>query len=218
MWFGNKQCAGPARAGESSQATGFGVAVLPCLRTTKDTAAPTRRFRHGCSGPPYRRPASSGPGVRSRGWGGRSLGHAPGDAPRPLCPLKLSQSARPAALANTFPRRAICDSESPNTFSLLVTTIGRMASRASHGGGGDGHHGALGFGVGLGADDGDAAAAVVPALDISPGQRRSLGTPHPPSERSHQGQVKLAPLSGLLGRLNAAAAATGLDGGEGAGL
>ena len=37
-----------------------------------------------------------------------------------------------------------------------------------HGGGGDGHHGAGRFHVGLGADEGDAAAAVIPALDISP--------------------------------------------------
>ena len=37
-----------------------------------DTAAPTRRIRRGCSGRPFRRPASSGPGVRSRGWARRS--------------------------------------------------------------------------------------------------------------------------------------------------
>ena len=36
-----------------------------------------------------------------------------------------------------------------------------------HGGGGDGHHGASRFHVGLGADHGDAAAAIVPALDVA---------------------------------------------------
>ena len=35
----------------------------------------------------------------------------------------------------------------------------------------DGHHGAGSLHVGLGADDGDAAAAVVPALHVAPGQR-----------------------------------------------
>ena len=35
---------------------------------TKDTVVSTRRIRHGYSGRPYRRPASSGHGVRSRGW------------------------------------------------------------------------------------------------------------------------------------------------------
>ena len=49
---------------------------------------------------------------------------------RPLWPLKNSQSTRPAALAITFTRRAICDSDSPNTFLLLATPAGRMASNA----------------------------------------------------------------------------------------
>ena len=43
------------------------------------------------------------------------LGHAPGHPP--LWPLKNSQSERPAALAIAFTRRAIYDSDSPNTSS-----------------------------------------------------------------------------------------------------
>ena len=66
--------------------------------------------------------------------GGRAvLGHAAGRRAmptRPLWPLKNSQSARPAALAITFTRRAICDSDSPNTFTLPPTSAGRMASSA----------------------------------------------------------------------------------------
>ena len=50
---------------------------------------------------------------------------------RPLWPMKNSQSARPAALAIAFTRRAICDSDHPNTFSLPSTPAGRMAFRAS---------------------------------------------------------------------------------------
>ena len=73
----------------------------------------------------------------------------------------------------------------------------------------------LGLDVGLGADDGDAAAAVVPALHVSPGQRRRLGTTQPcVGQRGHQSHVEPSPFLGLLGRLNAVAAATGLDGGE----
>ena len=49
---------------------------------------------------------------------------------RPPWPLKNSQSASLAALAMTFTRRAIWDSDSPNTFSSLATPAGRMVLRA----------------------------------------------------------------------------------------
>ena len=49
---------------------------------------------------------------------------------RPLCPLKNSQSVKPAALAMAFTHREICDSDRPKTFSLLATPAGRMASKA----------------------------------------------------------------------------------------
>ena len=90
---------------------------------------------------------------------------------RPPCLLKNCQSANPAALAIAFTRRAIWDSDSTNTLTSPATPAGLIASRALHGGGGDGHHGALGLDVGLGANDGDAAAAVVPALHVAPGER-----------------------------------------------
>ena len=56
--------------------------------------------------------------------GGRVvLGHAPGHVrPCPLWPLKDFQFSNPAALAMAFTRRAIWDSDSPKTFSLLATT------------------------------------------------------------------------------------------------
>ena len=48
-----------------------------------------------------------------------------------LWPLKNSQSARPAALAMIFTRRAICDSDSPNTFTSPPTpTAGSRPGRA----------------------------------------------------------------------------------------
>ena len=49
---------------------------------------------------------------------------------RPLWPLKNSQSANPAALAMAFTRRAICDSDSPNTFTSPPAPAGRMAFKA----------------------------------------------------------------------------------------
>ena len=49
---------------------------------------------------------------------------------RPLCPLKNSQFSNPAALAIAFTRRAIWDSDSPNTFPLPPTPAGQMASSA----------------------------------------------------------------------------------------
>ena len=142
----------------------------------KGTSVPTLRFRRGYSGRPCRRPVSSGPGVRSRGWARRS-GPCAGPCRRARCGrLKNSQSARPAALATAFTRRAICDSDSPNTSTLPPIPAGRMASRARMAAGGDGHHRALGLGVGLRTDHRDAAGAVLPALHVAPGERRRFGT------------------------------------------
>ena len=90
----------------------------PYLKVAQGRSGGSRR---GCSGRPCRRPASSGPGVRSRGWARRSGPCGVPCATRPLCPLKSSQSARPAALAMTLTRRAICDSESRNTFTSPPT-------------------------------------------------------------------------------------------------
>ena len=92
-----------------------------------DTAKPIRRIRRGCSGRPCRRPASSGPGIRSHGWARRS-GPCSGPSP-PLWPLKNSQSERPAALAIAFTRRAIYDSDSPNTSSSLAWRWGLASCR-----------------------------------------------------------------------------------------
>ena len=95
-----------------------------------DTAEPTRRIRRGCNGRPCRRPTSSDLGVRSRGWERRS-GPCAGPCRRGRCgPLKYSQFSNPAALAIAFTRRAIWDSESPNTFSPPPAPAGRMAERA----------------------------------------------------------------------------------------
>ena len=137
---------------------------------------------------------------------------------RPLCPLKNSQfgqTPRPWPIA--FTRRAICDSDSPNTFCLTTNTgrpdgvqsfhcgMGVMATTAP-----------CSFRVGLGADHGDAAAAVVPALGVAPGQRRRLGLRrNPPSDRTAtRARSKRARSAACSGRFEAAAALAGLDGGD----
>ena len=53
-------------------------------RSAIGNAAPTRRFRRECSGRPRCRPASSGPGARSRGWERRS-GPCAGPCRRARC-------------------------------------------------------------------------------------------------------------------------------------
>ena len=131
---------------------------------------------------------------------------------RPLWSLKNSQSGRPAALAMTFTRRAICDSDSPDTLFPRPPAGWRPVPASPRG---DGHHRALGLHVGLGANDGEAAAAVVPALHVAPGEGGSFAAAQTGvGQRRHQGQVNLTPFGGLLGGLDAAATPAGLDGGE----
>ena len=134
---------------------------------------------------------------------------------RPLCPLKNSQSANPAALATTFTRRAICDSDNPNTFCLPSTPAGRMAESACMAAGVMATTAPRASASVLGADHGEAAAAVVPAPHVAPSQRGRLGAPQPRvGQDGHQGDVELGPFGGLFRCLNAAAALAGLDGGE----
>ena len=91
---------------------------------------------------------------------------------RPLWPLKNSQSARPAALAIAFTRRAIWDSDSPNTFTSLATPAGRIAERAP-----------MAAGV---------MATVAPWASASVLERMTVMRPLPPS------QLCAALVSGLL--------------------
>ena len=90
----------------------------------KVTQGRTGALAAGVAADQCRRPASSGP------WRSISSVGAPFWAirrampTRPLWPLKNSQSASPAALAITFTRRAICDSDSPNTFCPPPTPAG----------------------------------------------------------------------------------------------
>ena len=137
---------------------------------------------------------------------------------RPLWPMKNSQSARLAALAIAFTRRAICDSDHPNTFSLPSTPAGRMAFRAS-----------MAAGV-MATTVPWASASVLERTTVTPPLASSQRCTSPQvsrrlraaqagvGQRHHQGHVKLPPLSRLIRRLCAAAAPSGLDGGEGAGL
>ena len=134
---------------------------------------------------------------------------------RPLWPLKNSQSARPAARATAFTRRAIWDSDNPNTFAPPPTPDGRMASSAR-------------MAAGVTATTAPwASVSVLERMTVMrplpssqrwaspPGQRPCLGTPQSPvGQHGHQGQVEAGAFSRLRGRFHAAAAATGLDGGE----
>ena len=100
---------------------------------------------------------------------------------------------------------------------LLLATSAQWPDgiQGRHGGGRDGDHGATSsLHIGLGADDGDATAAVVPALHVAPGERLSLGAAQSGvGQRRHQGQVEPGPLGGLLRRFEASTAKAGLDGG-----
>ena len=86
---------------------------------------------------------------------------------RPLWPLKNSQSANPAAWAIPLTRRGDLRFRQPEHLHLTTSARRPDGVQSLHGGGSDGHHGALGLDVGLGADDGDAAAAVIPILSES---------------------------------------------------
>ena len=115
----------------------------------------------------------------------------------------------------TFTRRAICDSDNPNTFTSPPTPSGRMAFRAR-------------MAAGVMATTAPAASTSVlermtvmrplpsvPALDVAPGQRGRLGAPQSTvGQHGHQGQVEPRSLSRLLGRLHAAAAGTRFRSGE----
>ena len=84
-----------------------------------------------------------------------------------------------------------------------------------HGGGGDGHHRALSLGIGLRTDYRDAAAAVLPALHVAPGQRCGLGAPQSRvGEPGGQGYVELPPSLSLFRRYHPSRPLAWLDGGE----
>ena len=126
---------------------------------------------------------------------------------RPLWPLKNSQSVNPAALAITFTRRAICDSDNPNTFTSPPTPTGRRASKAP-----------LAAGV-MATTAPWASASVLERITVTrplpSSQRRRLGPAESGvGQRGHQGHVESPPLLGLLRGFEAAAAPAGLDGGE----
>ena len=181
---------------------------------TTSTAARTRRTRRGCSGRPCRRPASSGPGARSRGWGA-VVGHAAGHADSPAVAAEELPILQPRGLGDGLDSPGDLGLGQPEHPHITASADRPDSGERVHGGGRDGHSGALGLGVGLRADHGDAAGAVVPALHVAPSQRRRLGAPQPRvGEHGHQGHVKLGPFRGPFRGFEAAAAPTGLDGGE----
>ena len=89
---------------------------------------------------------------------------------RPLWPLKNSQSANPRGPGDGLHPPGDLRLRPPEHLLPATNPLRPDGGKRGHGGGGDGHHGALGLGVGLGADHGDAAAAVVPALHVAPGE------------------------------------------------
>ena len=89
-----------------------------------------------------------------------------------------------------------------------------MASRAFIAAGVMATTAALGFDVGLGVDHGDAAAAVVPAHNVAPGQRSHLAATQPPSDNTDTRARSNLAHSAVCSDVSMLPAATGLDGGE----
>ena len=145
---------------------------------------------------------------RSISWVGAPFcGHATGHAHPPAVAAETLPVGKTSGLGDYLHPPGDLRLRQPEYLLLVANARRSDGFQRFHGGGSDGHHGALGFGVGLGADHGDAAAAVVPALGVSPGKRRRLGTTQPPvGQHGHQGQVEAGALGGLLKRFEAAAA------------
>jgi len=161
--------------------------------------------------------------------GGAVLGHAPGHAHPPAVAAEELPIVQPRGPGDGLDPPGDLRLRQPEHLHLTTSARRPDGGKRPHGGGGDGHHGALGLGVGLGAYDGDAARSIVPALDVAPGQRGGLGAAQSRvGEHGHQGQVKLPPLGSLRRSLGPTPAFARLHrgepddgehvGGEGAGL
>ena len=59
------------------------------------------------------------------------MGHAPGHADAPAVAAEELPILQPRSWAIAFTRRAICDSDNPNTLASLLAPAGRMAKSAS---------------------------------------------------------------------------------------
>ena len=97
-----------------------------CIEHLIGTAAPTRRTRRGCSGRPCRRPASSGPGVQSRGWERRS---GPCAGPSPAVAAEKLPVGKASGLGNRLHPPGDLRLRQPEHF-LFAGRAGRMASSA----------------------------------------------------------------------------------------
>ena len=136
---------------------------------------------------------------------------------RPLWPLKSSQSARAGGPGRSSSLvRAICDSDSPNTFSSLASARRPDGVQSLHGGRGDGDHRASSLHIGLGANHGNAAAAVSPSAARHPRSARLLRNAAIPRSDSTatRARSKRARWAACRGRFEAAAAGPGFRSGE----
>ena len=88
----------------------------------------------------------------------------------------------------------------PEHFLVAADAIRPDGVQGLLSGGGDGHDRALGLGVGLGSDDGDTPAAIVPACHVTPGQHRRFAQAQVRvGEDEYQGQVEPGAGGGLPG-------------------
>ena len=150
--------------------------------------------------------------------GSAVLGHAPGHPPA-VAAEKLPVG-KASGLGNRLHPPGNLRLRQPEHFLIAGRGCRPDGVQRPHGGGGDDHHGALGFGVGLGAGHGDAVAAVVPALHVATvrdeASERQSSASDSTATRATSNFSRWAACSGVSKPRPAAKA--GLDGGEGAGL
>ena len=110
--------------------------------------------------------------------GGRAvLGHAPCHADPPTVAAEELPVGQPRGFGGRLDPPVGLRFRQPEHVHLTTNVHRPDSVQSLYGGGGDGHHGALGFDVGLGANHGDTAAAVVPTLYVAPGQSSCLAGP-----------------------------------------
>ena len=101
-----------------------------------NTAVPTRRFRSGCSGRPCRRPVSSDPGARSRGWACR--------AHPPAVPAEISPVGPAGGFGDDLHPPGDLGLRQPEHLLPAANLRRPDGEKGYHGGGSDGYGGALG--------------------------------------------------------------------------
>ena len=100
--------------------------------------------------------------------GGPVLGHAAGHAHPPAVAAEELPINQTSGFGDRLHPPGDLRFRQPEDLHVTSSTHRPDGVQGFHGGGGDGHHGAGSLDVGLGANHGDATAAVVPALQPRP--------------------------------------------------